>query len=72
MADLFRALQNDEDAVEAKIATVKSKLMLIAIMFNELTTKSENGTDLNADSIEAELAGMDKAIEEAAAQIEVI
>lgn len=69
MAELFRALHGDAAGVAATIAAVKSKLLLISTMFNELTAKSD--TELIADSIEAELAGMDKAIEEAAAQIEV-
>lgn len=70
--DLFNSLQtnNKPDTVKSSIEVVKSKLQEISNMIHDLSKKSNSGEQI-ADSIEAELAGMDKAIEEAASKIEV-
>lgn len=70
--NLFTSLYTTNDAglVKERIDNVKSKLQLITTMIHDLSKKSDN-SEMIADIIESELAGMDKAIEAAAAQIEV-
>lgn len=70
--DLFGALQNSNESVSAKqrIADVKTKLQDITSMIHDLS-KTLDSNGLIGDIIESELSSMDKAIEEAAARIEV-
>lgn len=70
--DLFnslRATQSDTGAVKANIDNVKKQLQSVTSMIHDLSKKSDS-TGLVGDVIEEELAGMDKAIEEAANRIE--
>lgn len=69
---LFSSLQSTKESavVQSKIDEVKSQLQKITSMIHDLSKQSESGEDIG-ESIETELAGMDKAIEEAAARIEV-
>lgn len=71
--ELFSSLQSSKESavVQSKIDEVKNQLQTITSMIHDLSKQSESGEDIG-ESIEAELAGMDKAIEEAAARIEVI
>lgn len=70
--DLFAALQNSNESATAKrrIVDVKSELQDITTMIHDLSKKLDSD-EMIGDIIESELAGMDKAIEEAAARIEV-
>lgn len=70
--DLFNALRDvrsDTSAVKSCIENVKKQLQGITSMIHDLSKKSD-GTGIVGDIIEEELAGMDKAIEEAASRIE--
>lgn len=70
--DLFNALKgthSDTGAVKVYIEDVKKQLQGITSMIHDLSKKSDS-TELVGDVIEEELAGMDKAIEEAASRIE--
>ncbi|KAJ6648913.1 Huntingtin-interacting protein 1 [Pseudolycoriella hygida] len=70
--DLFNSLRNahsDSNAVKSLIENVKKQLQDVTAMIHDLSKKSD-GTELAGDVIEEELAGMDKAIEEAASRIE--
>lgn len=70
--ELFNSLRDvhsDTGVVNAYIENVKKQLQSITSMIHDLSKKS-NSTELVGDAIEAELAGMDKAIEEAANRIE--
>ncbi|XP_037038849.1 huntingtin-interacting protein 1 isoform X2 [Bradysia coprophila] len=70
--DLFTSLKDthsDSDAVKSCIEGVRSQLQGITSMIHDLSKKSDS-TELVGDIIEQELAGMDKAIEEAANRIE--
>lgn len=72
VVDLFNSLRDvhsDTGAVKICIESVKKQLQSISSMIHDLSKKSD-GTDLAGDKIEEELAGMDKAIEEAANRIE--
>lgn len=70
--DLFNSLKNthgDTGAVKTSIDSVRKQLQNITSMIHDLGKKSDS-TELVGDIIEQELAGMDKAIEEAANRIE--
>lgn len=70
--ELFNSLRDvhsDTGVVKTYIENVKKQLQSITSMIHDLSKKS-NSTELVGDVIEAELAGMDKAIEEAANRIE--
>lgn len=69
---LFSALQSTKESavVQSKIDEVKNQLQTITSMIHDLSKQSESDDDIG-DAIEKELAGMDKAIEEAASRIEV-
>lgn len=69
---LFSSLQSTKESavVQTKIDEVKSQLQKITSMIHDLSKQSESGEDIG-EIIETELASMDKAIEEAAARIEV-
>lgn len=70
--DLFNALRDnhsDTGGVKISIESVKKQLQSITTMIHDLSKKSD-GTVLAGDKIEEELAGMEKAIEEAANRIE--
>lgn len=70
--DLFNSLrgpQSDTGAVKTNIENVKKQLQSVTSMIHDLSKKSDS-TGLVGDVIEEELAGMDKAIEEAANRIE--
>lgn len=70
--DLFASLRDthsDADAVKACIEGVRAQLQGITSMIHDLSKQSDS-TELVGDIIEQELAGMDKAIEEAANRIE--
>lgn len=71
--ELFCSLQStkESEVVQNRIDEVKTLLTNITTMIHELSKQLQNGEDIG-DIIEAELAGMDKAIEEAAARIEVL
>lgn len=70
--ELFAALLSTEESVEVQkhIDDVKRMLQNITTMIHDLSKQSESGEDIG-EIIERELSGMDKAIEEAAARIEV-
>lgn len=70
--DLFTALLSttEADEVQRRIDEVKSMLQNITTMIHALTKQSGSEEDLG-EIIERELSDMDKAIEEAAARIEV-
>lgn len=70
--ELFASLLSTEESVEVQkhIDDVKRMLQNIKSMIHDLSKQSESGEDIG-ESIERELSGMDKAIEEAAARIEV-
>lgn len=70
--ELFAALLSTDESVKVQshIDEVKSMLLKITTMIHELSKQSESSEDIG-DSIERELSGMDKAIEEAASKIEV-
>lgn len=70
--ELFASLQStkESEVVQKRIDEVKQVLQKITTMIHDLSKQSESGEDIG-NIIEAELAGMDKAIEEAAARIEV-
>lgn len=70
--DLFAALLSTDESVNVqnRIDEVKKMLQKITTMIHELSKQSESSEDIG-DIIERELSGMDKAIEEAAAKIEV-
>lgn len=69
--ELFASLQETSESsnVQPKIEEVRSALQRIVTMIHDLSKQSEGGEDIS-ELIETELAGMDKAIEEAAARIE--
>lgn len=70
--ELFSALLSTQESdVQNRIADVRDKLKNITTMIHDLSKQSESGEDIG-ESIERELSGMDKAIEEAASRIEVI
>lgn len=71
VAGLYEALINSKDveAVAEKVAAVKGSLKVISEKMGELSRKS-NTTENVAEMFESELMSMDKAIEEAALQIE--
>lgn len=71
--ELFRSLlvPAESDNVSERIADVKRKLSDITTLIHAVSKKPDS-TEAIADSIESELLGMDKAIEEAAARIEVL
>lgn len=70
--ELFASLLSTEESVEVQkhIDEVKRMLQNITSMIHDLSKQSESSEDI-AEIIERELSGMDKAIEEAAARIEV-
>lgn len=70
--DLFDSLKDthsDTGAVKMFIENVSKQLQSITSMIHDLSKKSDS-TEVVGDVIELELAGMDKAIEEAASRIE--
>lgn len=69
--ELFASLQatGEGNGVQARIDDVRKSLQRIVTMIHDLSKQSENGADIS-ELIETELAGMDKAIEAAAARIE--
>ncbi|XP_038112693.1 huntingtin-interacting protein 1 isoform X4 [Culex quinquefasciatus] len=71
IASLFQSLQktSESDAVGEKIVDLKDKLQAVTDMIGDLS-KQTDGTENLGDLVENELSSMDKAIEEAAAQIE--
>lgn len=70
--ELFRSLLSPSESgnVGDRIADVKRKLSNITTLIHAVSKKPDSNEAI-ADSIESELLGMDKAIEEAAARIEV-
>lgn len=70
IADLFEALHNTKESskVAAKIGSLKTQLDKVVGMIGDLSKKTDS-TELLGDLVESELAGMDKAIEEAANRI---
>lgn len=70
--ELFAALLSTTETADVQnlIDQVKTVLQNITTMIHELSKQSESGEDIG-EIIERELSGMDKAIEEAAARIEV-
>lgn len=68
--ELFKCLIESPHTVQSKIDEVKKRLQEISSMIHKLSKESETNGDVGVN-IETELAGMDKAIEEAAAKIEV-
>ncbi|XP_055601255.1 huntingtin-interacting protein 1 isoform X9 [Uranotaenia lowii] len=68
---LFQSLQktSESDTVGAKIADLRAKLQRVTEMIGDLG-KQTDGTENLGDLVENELSSMDKAIEEAASQIE--
>ncbi|XP_055619994.1 huntingtin-interacting protein 1 isoform X2 [Toxorhynchites rutilus septentrionalis] len=71
ITSLFQSLHktSESDAVGAKIADLKLKLQKVTEMIGDLS-KQTDGTENLGDLVENELSSMDKAIEEAATQIE--
>lgn len=71
--ELFASLLSTEESVgvQNRIDDVKQTIRNIMTMIHELCKQSESGEDIG-EIIEKELSSMDKAIEEAAARIEVI
>lgn len=67
---MFNCLIESPHTVQSKIEEVKKRLQEISSMIHKLSKESESNGDIGV-IIETELAGMDKAIEEAAAKIEV-
>lgn len=67
---LFEALQsaNDTQGVQSKVEDVKSKLTQISVKLCDMSKKSD--TENVEDLFETEVSSMEKAIEEAASQIE--
>lgn len=70
--ELFASLMSTKESIEVQkhIDDVKRMLQRITAMIHDLSKQSESGEDIG-EIIERELSGMDKAIEEAAARIEV-
>lgn len=70
--ELFASLMSTKESVEVQkhIDEVKRMLQSITSMIHDLSKQSKSGEDIG-EIIERELSGMDKAIEEAAARIEV-
>lgn len=68
--ELFDCLIESPQSAINKIDVVKERLQEISTMIYKLSKESESSGDI-AIIIETELAGMDKAIEAAAAKIEV-
>ncbi|XP_062561752.1 huntingtin-interacting protein 1 isoform X2 [Armigeres subalbatus] len=68
---LFQSLQKTSESanVSEKITDLKAKLHAVTEMIGDLSKQSD-GTENLGDLVENELTSMDKAIEEAAAQIE--
>ncbi|XP_058838114.1 huntingtin-interacting protein 1 isoform X2 [Topomyia yanbarensis] len=71
IAGLFQSLHktSESDSVGSKIADLRGKLQKVTELIGELS-KQTDGTENLGDLVENELSSMDKAIEEAAAQIE--
>ncbi|XP_058465660.1 huntingtin-interacting protein 1 isoform X3 [Malaya genurostris] len=71
IADLFQSLHktSESDSVGSKIADLRAKLLKVTELIGDLS-KQTDGTENLGDLVENELSSMDKAIEEAAAQIE--
>ncbi|XP_049544175.1 huntingtin-interacting protein 1 isoform X3 [Anopheles darlingi] len=71
ITSLFQALQktSESDAVSERVTDLKSKLEQVTTMIVDLG-KQTDGTENLGDMVESELSSMDKAIEEAAAQIQ--
>ncbi|XP_055533824.1 huntingtin-interacting protein 1 isoform X2 [Wyeomyia smithii] len=71
IAGLFQSLHktSESDCVATKIVDLRSKLQKVTSMIGDLS-KQTDGTENLGDLVENELSSMDKAIEEAAAQIE--
>lgn len=69
---LFQSLQKTSESanVSEKITDLKTKLQAVTEMIGDLS-KQTDGTENLGDLVENELTSMDKAIEEAASQIEV-
>lgn len=68
--ELFDCLIESPPNALAKIDGIKERLQEISTMIYKLSKESESSGDIGV-TIETELAGMDKAIEAAAAKIEV-
>lgn len=68
--ELFNCLIESPQTVDSKVADVNKRLQEITTLIHRLSKESESNGDVGM-TIESELAGMDKAIEEAAAKIEV-
>nr|XP_029720881.1 huntingtin-interacting protein 1-like isoform X1 [Aedes albopictus]XP_029720882.1 huntingtin-interacting protein 1-like isoform X1 [Aedes albopictus] len=68
---LFQSLQKTSESanVSEKITDLKTKLQAVTEMIGDLSKQSD-GTENLGDLVENELSSMDKAIEEAASQIE--
>uniref|UniRef100_A0A2M4BAD3 Putative actin-binding protein n=1 Tax=Anopheles marajoara TaxID=58244 RepID=A0A2M4BAD3_9DIPT len=71
ITSLFQALQktSESDTVSERVTDLKSKLEQVTTMIVDLG-KQTDGTENLGDMVETELSSMDKAIEEAAAQIQ--
>ncbi|XP_063708140.1 huntingtin-interacting protein 1 isoform X4 [Culicoides brevitarsis] len=70
ITNLFKSLHTLSEAsnVPSQITEVKEKLEKVTNMIGDLSKKTDS-TELLAEMVESELAGMDKAIEEAASRI---
>lgn len=68
--ELFHCLIESPHTVDSKVKVVNKRLQEITTLIHRLSKESESSGDLGM-TIENELAGMDKAIEAAAAKIEV-
>lgn len=70
ITNLFQTLQTLSEAknVPSQINNVKEKLEKVTNMIGDMSKKTDS-TELLAEMVESELAGMDKAIEEAASRI---
>ena len=71
-SSFFQSIQsvNEAATVSDRINDLKLKLEAVTVKIGELSRQTD-GTVQIADLVESELATMDKAIEEAAIQIEV-
>ncbi|XP_035789603.1 huntingtin-interacting protein 1-like isoform X2 [Anopheles albimanus] len=71
ITSLFQALQktSESDTVSERVTDLKLKLEQVTTMIVDLG-KQTDGTENLGDMVESELSSMDKAIEEAAAQIQ--
>lgn len=68
--ELFDCLIESPHTVDSKVENVNKRLQEITTLIHRLSKESESSGDIGM-TIESELAGMDKAIEAAAAKIEV-